>query len=185
MPENPLVFRFAEFEVREREFCIFKGKTTVPVEPRAFRVLLVLLRNPQKVITKDELLNAVWDDVEVTENSLTRSIVKLRHALEDDARSSMFIETVAKVGYRFICPVTSRDERSEEAAALNRPGTAGANHEPDTPGVGSAQVSASGQTEIRNAVWKGMTCGRHPPAGPCHWMDLAQTLPGKVGAGIG
>ena len=159
MPENPLVFRFAEFEVREQEFCIFKGKTTVPVEPRAFRVLLVLLRNPQKVITKDELLNTVWDDVEVTENSLTRSIVKLRHALEDDARSSMFIETVAKVGYRFICPVTSRDERSEEAAALNRPGTAGANHEPDTPGVGSAQVSASGQTEIRNAVWKGMTAG--------------------------
>ncbi len=53
MAENPLVFRFAEFEVREREFSIFKGNTSVPVEPRAFQVLLVLLRNPQKVITKD------------------------------------------------------------------------------------------------------------------------------------
>ncbi len=108
MAENPLVFRFAEFEVREREFCIFKGNTSVPVEPRAFRVLIVLLRSPQKVITKDELLNTVWDDVEVTDNSLTRSIVKLRQALGDDARSPTLIETVAKVGYRFMCPVEAR-----------------------------------------------------------------------------
>ena len=105
MAENPVVFRFAEFQVREREFSILKGNVNVPVEPRAFRVLLVLLRNPQKVITKDELLDIVWDDVEVTDNSLTRSIVKLRQALGDDARSPRLIETVAKVGYRFVCKV--------------------------------------------------------------------------------
>jgi DNA-binding winged helix-turn-helix (wHTH) protein len=58
MAENPVVFRFAEFQVREREFSILKGNVNLPVEPRAFRVLLVLLRNPQKVITKDELL--IW-----------------------------------------------------------------------------------------------------------------------------
>ena len=159
MAENPLVFRFAEFEVREREFCVFKGNASVPVEPRAFRVLMVLLRNPQKVITKDELLNTVWDDVEVTDNSLTQSIVKLRQALGDDARSPMLIETVAKVGYRFMCPVEAREERFENAWVLNSPDAASAINGADMPDSGSAKVLASGQTGIRNAVWKGMTAG--------------------------
>ncbi len=159
MAENPFVFRFAEFEVREREFCVFKGNASVPVEPRAFRVLLVLLRNPQKVITKDELLNTVWDDVEVTDNSLTQSIVKLRQALGDDARSPRLIETVAKVGYRFMCPVEAREERFENAWVLNSPDAASAINGADIPDSGSAKVLASGQTGIRNAVWKGMTAG--------------------------
>lgn len=114
-PDNSLVFRFAEFEVREREFCIYTADTNVPVEPRAFRVLLLLLQNPQRVITKEELLNKVWDDVEVTDNSLTHSIVKLRQRLGDDARAPRFIETVAKVGYRFICSVESSKALPEAA----------------------------------------------------------------------
>jgi DNA-binding winged helix-turn-helix (wHTH) protein len=106
-PDNSFVFRFAEFEVRERKFCIYTANTNTPVEPRAFRVPLLLLRNPQRVITKEELLANVWDDVDVTDNSLTHSIVKLRQRLGGDARSPRFIETVSKVGYRLICPVES------------------------------------------------------------------------------
>ena len=71
------VFRFADVEVREREFAVVKAGETIPVEPKAFRVLLILLRNPQKLITKEELLNAVWGHAAVTENSLTRSIAHL------------------------------------------------------------------------------------------------------------
>lgn len=113
-PDTPLIFRFAEFEVREREFCICNGSAIEPVEPRSFRLLLILLRNPQKVVAKEELLDAVWDDVEVTQNSLTQSIVKLRQRLGDDARAPRFIETVSKVGYRFMVPVESVPDRSEE-----------------------------------------------------------------------
>ena len=49
-------------------------------------MLLILLRNPQKLIAKEELLNAVWGDAAVTENSLTRSIALLRRVLGDEAR---------------------------------------------------------------------------------------------------
>src|SRR5450631_4644137 len=96
------IFRFADVEVREREFSLVKSGEALPVEPKAFRVLLILLRNPQKLIPKDELLTAVWGDTAVSENSLARSIALLRRLLGDEARNPRYIETVATVGYRFL-----------------------------------------------------------------------------------
>ncbi len=102
---NSSIFLFTDAEVREREFSLIKAGEVLPVEPKAFRVLLILLRNPQKLITKEELLSAVWGDAAVTENSLARSIALLRRLLGDDIRNPQFIETVTTVGYRFVCPV--------------------------------------------------------------------------------
>src|SRR5678809_282613 len=99
------IFLFVDVEVREREFSLVEAGEVLPVEPKAFRVLLILLRNPQKLITKEELLNAVWGDAAVTENSLTRSIAVLRRLLRDDTHNPRFIETVATVGYRLVCKV--------------------------------------------------------------------------------
>jgi DNA-binding winged helix-turn-helix (wHTH) protein/Tol biopolymer transport system component len=102
MAPKSFVFRFADFEVREREFALVKTGETVAVEPKAFRVLLILLRNPGKLIPKQELLDAVWGDAAVTENSLARAVGLLRKLLGDEARAPRFIETVATVGYRFL-----------------------------------------------------------------------------------
>src|ERR1700692_294454 len=100
-----LVFSFANVEVREHEFCIVKDDEVLAVEPKAFRVLLFLLRNPHKLISKDELLDAVWNDCTVSENSLTRSIALLRRLLGDDTHEPRYIATVPTVGYRFLCDV--------------------------------------------------------------------------------
>lgn len=105
-----LVFNFADVEVRESEFCIVKNGETLAVEPKAFRVLLFLLHNPHKLITKDELLDAVWSDTAVSENSLTRSIALLRRLLDDDPREPRYILTVPTVGYRFLCEVDVRED---------------------------------------------------------------------------
>jgi TolB-like protein/DNA-binding winged helix-turn-helix (wHTH) protein/Flp pilus assembly protein TadD len=99
------VFTFADVEVREREFCIVKAGELLPVEPKAFRVLLFLLRSPHRLIAKDELLDAVWNDCAVSDNSLTRSIALLRRLLGDDTREPRYIATVPTVGYRFLCDV--------------------------------------------------------------------------------
>jgi Tol biopolymer transport system component/DNA-binding winged helix-turn-helix (wHTH) protein len=112
MPGSFFVFRFADVEVREREFSISKAGQVLPVEPKAFRVLLMLLRNPQKLIAKEEFLNAVWGDAAVTENSLARSIALLRRLLGDDTQSPRYIETVATVGYRWVCKVEVAEEPS-------------------------------------------------------------------------
>jgi len=117
MASKSCVFRFGDLEVREREFTLIKAGAILPVEPKAFRVLLLLLRNPQKLIAKEELLNAVWGDAAVTENSLTRSIALLRRLLGDETRNPRYIETVATVGYRFVCKV----EVSEDASGILEP----------------------------------------------------------------
>ncbi len=86
MASRGFIFRFADFEAHEREFSLVKAGETLPVEPKAFRVLLILLRNPKKLVPKEELLNAVWGGAAVTENSLTRAIALLRRLLGDGAR---------------------------------------------------------------------------------------------------
>jgi DNA-binding winged helix-turn-helix (wHTH) protein len=131
MHDKSSIFRFADVEVREREFCLVKSGELIPVEPKAFRVLLILLRNPQKLITKDELLQAVWGNTAVTENSLARSIGLLRRLLGDETRDPRYIETIATVGYRFLCRVDvsedasgKQDRTSEQAAQGDLPGSA-------------------------------------------------------------
>jgi eukaryotic-like serine/threonine-protein kinase len=106
------VFRFADVTVREGEFSLENAGRAHQVEPKAFQVLLILIRNPNKLIAKDELLNGVWGDTAVTENSLARNIALLRRLLGDDAREPRFIETVSSIGYRFLCPVEASEEAS-------------------------------------------------------------------------
>ena len=117
------ILRFAEFEVQEGEFCLIRGGETIPVEPKAFRVLLYLLRNPHRLVTKDELLDAVWPDTSVSENSLTRSIALLRRLLGDDTHEPRFIATVPTVGYRLLCKVSLTGDETGEAPNSSAPTT--------------------------------------------------------------
>jgi DNA-binding winged helix-turn-helix (wHTH) protein/Tol biopolymer transport system component len=111
------VFRFGDVEVREREFTLIRAGEVLPVQPKIFNVLIFLLHNPRRLITKEELLSAVWGDTVVTESSLTRIIALLRRTLGDDIAEPRYIATVAKVGYRFVCPV----EVAEDAPAAPAP----------------------------------------------------------------
>ena len=147
MPGNkPSVFRFADLEVREREFSLTKAGEIAQVEPKAFRVLLFLLHNPQKLITKEELLNAVWGETAVSENSLTRSIALLRHLLGDDTHQPRYIETVATVGYRFVCPVEVVEDVHGGLAAAD---SADVPSEPDGDHTGAAVEAASAKAAGR------------------------------------
>jgi TolB-like protein/DNA-binding winged helix-turn-helix (wHTH) protein len=131
------VFRFGDVEVREREFRLIKAGEAVPVEPKAFRVLLILLRNPQKLITKEELLDAVWGDTAVTENSLTRSIALLRKLLGERPHSNRYIETIATVGYRWACEVEVSEKAYRERKAIEEP----------------KDLSGTGKADVRRKRW--------------------------------
>jgi DNA-binding winged helix-turn-helix (wHTH) protein/Tol biopolymer transport system component len=120
MENKSFVFRFGDVEVREREFSLLKAGKVLAVEPKAFRVLLLLLRNPHTLISKEELLNAVWGDTAVTEGSLTRCIWLLRRLLGDDVNEPRFIETVATVGYRLVCKVEVSEDGSGDPQATDK-----------------------------------------------------------------
>jgi DNA-binding winged helix-turn-helix (wHTH) protein/Tol biopolymer transport system component len=134
MAGKSFVFRFADVEVREREFALVKSGETLAVEPKAFRVLLILLRNPGKLIPKQELLDAVWGDAAVTENSLARAVALLRKLLGDEAHSPRFIETVATVGYRWLGRVDAVEDPSGLPAPFDQDPLS-ANYDSPAPGT--------------------------------------------------
>jgi Tol biopolymer transport system component/DNA-binding winged helix-turn-helix (wHTH) protein len=86
-------------------FRVTKAGRPVPLEPKAFEVLLVLLERPGRLVEKRELLERVWPDAVVTESAMTRVIADLRRALGDAVREGRYIETVPTKGYRFVAEV--------------------------------------------------------------------------------
>ena len=85
---------------------ISQGEYTRRIEPKVMGVLLHLAAHPMRVVTKEEILGAVWPDTFVSDDALTRCISILRHVLRDDPRHPRFIKTVSKVGYCLL--VTTR-----------------------------------------------------------------------------
>lgn len=78
------------------------GAGNVQLEPKMMDVLVRLARDPGTVVSREDLIDAVWPEVFISESVLTRAIAGLRRALGDDARSPRFIETISKRGYRLI-----------------------------------------------------------------------------------
>jgi predicted ATPase len=100
---------FEPFRVDVADERLWRGEDAVHLTNKAFSVLRHLAEHPAQLVTKDELLNAVWPDTNVSEAAMTVCIRELRQALEDDAQSPQFIETVRGRGYRFVAPVTIVD----------------------------------------------------------------------------
>ncbi|MEQ1912743.1 MAG: transcriptional regulator, partial [Vicinamibacterales bacterium] len=95
-------WRFGPFEFDAGSFRLRRDGQVVWLEPKAVDLLRLLLERSPAVVEKAEIFDVVWHDVAVTDNALTRVIAQLRRALDDDARSPRYIETVATRGYRFI-----------------------------------------------------------------------------------
>jgi TolB-like protein len=77
------------------------------LEPKVMEVLLCLAQHPGETLSKEQLFQAVWPNIIVTEDALKRCIAELRRAFDDDARNPHIIETIAKRGYRLLAPVSA------------------------------------------------------------------------------
>jgi len=99
--------------------CAWLGSEPISLSPKAFAVLSYLAQRPNKLVTKDELLDAVWPDVHVTEGVLKRAVLEVRKALNDSAEEPRFIQTLHRRGYRFL--VRSDSEPHPPASVRNRP----------------------------------------------------------------
>src|SRR6185436_1975043 len=91
-------------------FRVERGATAVPLEPKAFDLLVLLLERAGQVVTKQEILDTVWRQTAVTDNAMTRIVAHLRKALGDDARYARYIETIPTRGYRWLAPAERREE---------------------------------------------------------------------------
>jgi len=95
--------------------CLWRGAQVIKLRPKAFAVLDYLLGHRGQLVTKEELLNAVWPGTFVGEAVLKVAIRQIREALSDDPNSPRFIETAHRRGYRFISP--DREIKSNKAVS--------------------------------------------------------------------
>ena len=112
------VFEFEGFRLDLRRMGVWRADERVWLEPKALDVLRHLVVNRDRLVTKEELLDAVWKDTFVTPNALTRAVAQLRKGLRDDVGNPKLIETVAKRGYRFVAPVTVAEQDAATASPL-------------------------------------------------------------------
>ncbi|HEV8168161.1 MAG TPA: winged helix-turn-helix domain-containing protein, partial [Pyrinomonadaceae bacterium] len=107
-------YLFDGFRVDVSERLLFKENREVPLTPKVFDTLLVLLENSSHVLTKKELMEQVWPDSFVEENNLAQNISILRKALGEGKQGEHYIQTVPKRGYRFVADVSSSADDEEE-----------------------------------------------------------------------
>ena len=98
---------FGPFRCDPLNARVWRGEQALSLTPKAFAVLLHLLRHPGRLVSKEELLAAVWQETYVGEAVLKVSVGEIRKILADDAKAPRFIETVHRRGYRFIGKVAS------------------------------------------------------------------------------
>ena len=93
-----------------------RGAEQISLEPQVFDVLLYLVQNRDRVVTKDDLIVAVWNGRIVSESTLTSRITAARKAVGDSGEQQALIKTYARKGFRFVGEVTEDDEAQNAAA---------------------------------------------------------------------
>ena len=103
-------WRFADFRLDPDNACLWRGTQTIALTPKAFDVLHYLVTHPDRLVTKDTLLDAVWPETAISDAVVRVAIGELRRALGDTAQAPRFIATVHRRGYRFVAPVAEHTE---------------------------------------------------------------------------
>lgn len=106
------LFHFGPFTLDPNKRVLFRGGKPVALTPKAFDVLLYLAQNPNRVISKEELLKVVWAGSFVEEGNLTQNVFLLRKVLAEETGDTGLIVTVPRVGYQFTAEVATAIETS-------------------------------------------------------------------------
>ena len=107
MSEAPKeLLRFGPFTLDLGDRLLWRGGELVPLTPKAFDLLAVLVQNPGKVLSKADLIERVWPDAFVEEANLSHQVYRLRAVLGDGEGDASYIDTLSRRGYRFVAPVT-------------------------------------------------------------------------------
>src|SRR5436190_8242054 len=100
-----VLYEFGPYRLDPSQDLLLEGGRKIPLTPKAYQTLVVLVENRGRTLGKDELLQKVWPDTFVEESTLAQNIFTLRKHLRDDRETALYIETVPKRGYRFVADV--------------------------------------------------------------------------------
>jgi len=170
------IYDFGPYRLDAGERRLLRDGETVPLTPKAFDLLQVLVENRGHLLEKEELLKAVWPNTFVEEANLSVIVSHLRKALSNGGDEQRYIETVPKRGYRFVAGV---GELEDKQASLALGG-----------GASSGRVSEQGETvrweDVQEAGYEAIPAGRTERAGTGRkWkLVLAITCLALVGFGL-
>ena len=151
-----VVFRFGPYESHAKSLELYKHGTKLKVRPQPLRLLNLMLSRAGKVLTREELRQELWSSETFVdfEHGLNSAVKAVRSALNDSVTEPQYIETIPKVGYRFIAPVEVVSEAADTAAVLLavQPSSNGQGvPEPDrlaTPTVAEGDVQAGARHSL-------------------------------------
>jgi len=110
---HPRQYHFADFTLDRERASLLKGRREVKLRPKVYDALAYLVEHRGRVVAKEELIQALWPDAFVTDDSLVQCMVELRRALDD--RSQEILKTVPRRGYIFAAQLKAEAVRSKEA----------------------------------------------------------------------
>ena len=111
-------YEFGPFRVDSRERELRRDGKLVPLTPKVFDILMVLIQNPGRILTKDEMMQQIWPDTTVEESNLARNVSSLRKALGEEPGHAQYIETIPWRGYRLVAELKRSLEQPETVDSL-------------------------------------------------------------------
>src|SRR6059058_3171730 len=100
---------FGPFRLDAVDQCLWRGDARITLTPKVFAVLRHLIDHPGRLVTQEELLEAIWPETYVQPEILRKYILELRKVLGDDPKTPRFIETLPKRGYRFVADLQEEE----------------------------------------------------------------------------
>jgi DNA-binding winged helix-turn-helix (wHTH) protein len=111
--ENTKTYSFFDYKLIPSENILLRGDELVSLRPKTFGLLSILVENAGKLCEKEKLIAELWDDVIIEEGNLNRTVSELRKILGDDSGEAKYIQTVTRVGYRFVAEVEVKNSQLE------------------------------------------------------------------------
>jgi len=121
-----ICYRFSEFTLSPQRRLLVRDGREVPLIPRYFDLLVLLIERRHEAVHRREIFERVWTDANVSDSALSQAIRTLRRTLDDDSREPRFIRTVSRHGYRFVFPdvIEDADDGARPAPPLDAPAAA-------------------------------------------------------------
>src|SRR5215472_17036331 len=117
---SKVLYEFGPFRVDPDKQMLFRDGAPVPVTPKTFETLLILVRHRREVVSKDDLMKELWPDSFVEEANLSQNIFMLRKALGDSPEERRYIVTLPGKGYRFAAEVRTITQEGEDVVIASR-----------------------------------------------------------------
>ena len=120
---RPVRFRFDDFVLAPRQRVLLRNGTPVPLIPKYFDLLVLLVERRHDAVPKEAMFSTVWSDVIVSDGALAQAVRTLRRTLGDNSREPKFIRTVSRHGYQFVYAGVVEEADDRRDGNVQQPGT--------------------------------------------------------------